>query len=236
MPPQNLALEVMALDSLQAIDRLLAESVGQFGLSSYAGGMVTGPVAHSVLPVYFMNWPESWQKIYAERGWISKDPAPRWALVSGAPVAWTEIVATLPRNDPGREIYAEAIKYGYREGLVVPVRTGDGSLGLVSAGGDRGKLAPEEVTVLAAFFTAALLRAETLVGASRTPTPNPLTLRERECTSLLMQGFADAEMADALGISTDTVRFHLDNARSKLGARTRAQLAVIAAGIPSQPR
>ena len=236
MPPHNPALDVMALDSIEAIDRLVAQTIARYGLSSYAGGMVTGPVAHSVLPVYFMNWPESWQRIYAERGWISKDPAPRWALVSGAPAAWTEILATLPRNDPGHEIYAEAIKYGYREGLVVPVRSSDGSLGLVSAGGDRGKLEPAEVSVLAAFFTAALLRAEALVGASRTPTPSPLTLRERECTSLLVQGFTDAQMATALGISTDTVRFHLDNARRKLGARTRAQLAVIAAGIPGQPR
>ena len=66
-------------------------------------------------------------------------------------IAWTDIVATLPHNDPGREVYAEAITYGFREGLVVPVRTGDGSLGLVSAGGDRDKLAPEEVSVLAGF-------------------------------------------------------------------------------------
>ena len=235
MPPHNLALEVTTLGSLEAIDQLIAQTVAPYGLSAYAGGMVTGPIAHSALPLYFMNWPESWQKIYAERGWISKDPAPRWALISGAPVAWTEIVATLPRNDPGHEVYAEAIKYGYREGLVVPVRTSNGSLGLVSAGGDRGKLQPEEVAVLAAFFTAALLRAEALVGTTRQPTPNPLTLRERECTSLLVQGFTDAQMAIALGISTDTVRFHLDNARGKLGARTRAQLAVIAAGIPGKP-
>lgn len=225
----------MASPSIEAIDRLMAETVAQYGLSAYAGGMVTGPIAHSSLPLYFMNWPESWLKIYAERGWISKDPAPRWALISGAPVAWTEIVATLPPNDPGHEVYAEAIKYGYREGLVVPIRTHHGSLGLVSSGGDRGKLAPEEVSVLAAFFTAALLRAEALEGANRTPTPSFLTLRERECASLLVQGFTDAQSAIALGISTETVRFHLDNARRKLGARTRAQLAVIAAGIPGKP-
>ena len=236
MLPHNLSLEVMSAPSLEAVDRLMAAATVAYGLISYAGGMVTGPVAHSSLPRYFMNWPESWQKIYAERGWISKDPAPRWALISGAPVAWTDIVAALPHNDPGREIYAEAVTYGYREGLAVPVRTADGSLGLVSAGGDRDKLTPEEIAPLAAFFTAALLRCEALVGSSRPATPSPLTLRERECTALLTQGFADAEMAEALGISSETVRFHLDNARRKLGARSRAQLAVIAAGIPSQTR
>lgn len=225
----------MAASSIEAVDRLVARTVAEYGMSAYAGGMATGPIAHSSLPLFFMNWPASWLKTYADRGWISKDPAPRWALVSGAPTSWTEIVATLPHNDPGHEVYAEAVTYGYREGLVVPVRTKDGSLGLVSAGGDRDKLRPEEVSVLAAFFTAALLRADELAGASRTPTPSPLTLRERECTSLLVQGFVDAQIATTLGISTDTVRFHLDNARRKLGARTRAQLAVIAAGIPGKP-
>lgn len=229
-----LARDVMTLESIEAIDSLIAATVAEYGLSAYAGGMVTGPIAHSDRPFYFFNWSESWLKLYDERGYLRKDPAPRWAIISGAPVAWTDLVATLPPNDPGREVYAEAIRYGYREGLVVPVRTQSGALGLVSSGGDRERLQPDEIATLSGFFAAALHRAADLAGPSRHPTPSPLTLRERECTSLLLQGLGDGQIATALGISTDTVRFHLDNARRRLGARSRAQLAAIAAGNAGQ--
>lgn len=231
---ENRTLRVMTSETIEAIDQIVAEAVVENGFSAYAGGMLTGPMAHSSQPFYFMNWPESWLKIYAERGFLRKDPAPRWTIISGAPASWTEIVATLPPKDPGHEVFTEAIKHGYREGLVVPVRTRNGALGVVSAGGDRDTLRPEEMAPLVALFTAALLRADALVGASRQPKASPLTLRERECASLMVQGLGDAQIAFALGISTETVRFHLDNARKRLGARTRAQLAALAAGYTGQ--
>lgn len=50
-----------------------------------------------------------------------------------------------------------------------------------------------------------------------------LSNRERDCLAFLADGRRDKEIADRLDISEATVRFHLDNARRKLGARTRAQ-------------
>jgi DNA-binding CsgD family transcriptional regulator len=226
----NPPLEVMLLDSIEAVDRLVAHTVAAHGLSAYAGGMVTGPIAHSTRPFYFFNWPETWIRVYEQRGFLRKDPAARWAIGSGAPITWSELKAELPANDPGHEVFAEAILHGYSEGLVVPVRTGSGALGLVSSGGDRDRLLADETALLAAFFGAALIRAEELTGTSRPPTPSPLTLRERECTALMVQGLGDAQIGFALGISTETVRFHIDNARGRLGARSRAQLAAIVAG------
>ena len=39
----------------------------------------------------------------------------------------------------------------------------------------------------------------------------------------MADGRRDKEIADLLGITEATVRFHIDNARRKLGARNRAQ-------------
>lgn len=55
-----------------------------------------------------------------------------------------------------------------------------------------------------------------------------LTRRERECIVLLAHGSTDDEIAGALCISHATVRFHLDGARRKLVARSRAHLAALA--------
>jgi DNA-binding CsgD family transcriptional regulator len=56
----------------------------------------------------------------------------------------------------------------------------------------------------------------------------PLTIRERQCLSLVACGLSGKRIAAALGVSQKTVELHLVQARRKLGARTTAQ-AVAAA-------
>ncbi len=51
----------------------------------------------------------------------------------------------------------------------------------------------------------------------------PLTTRERDCLAYVADGYTDAQIAMLLDISESTVRFHLTNARTKLGAVNRTQ-------------
>jgi DNA-binding NarL/FixJ family response regulator len=55
-----------------------------------------------------------------------------------------------------------------------------------------------------------------------------LTGREREVVVLVAQGLSNAELAEALHVSLPTAKTHVSRALSKLGARDRAQLVVIA--------
>jgi len=55
-----------------------------------------------------------------------------------------------------------------------------------------------------------------------------LTPREREVTALAAQGKSNAEIAADLVLSVLTVRTHIQRSLTKLGARDRAQLVVIA--------
>jgi DNA-binding CsgD family transcriptional regulator len=50
-----------------------------------------------------------------------------------------------------------------------------------------------------------------------------LTARERDALAWVAEGKSDWEIATILGLSETTVRFHVDNARKKLGAVNRAQ-------------
>lgn len=50
-----------------------------------------------------------------------------------------------------------------------------------------------------------------------------LSDRERDCLAFMADGRRDKDIADLLGITETTVRFHIDNARRKLGAKNRAQ-------------
>lgn len=70
-----------------------------------------------------------------------------------------------------------------------------------------------------------LMLTERLMGFSgglKDNLPN-LSDRERDCLAFMADGRRDKETADQLGITEATVRFHIDNARRKLGAKNRAQ-------------
>jgi PAS domain S-box-containing protein len=60
--------------------------------------------------------------------------------------------------------------------------------------------------------------------------PRTLTRREREIVRLVAQGSSGPEIAGELHIAHDTVRTHVRNAMTKLGARSRAHLVAKALG------
>jgi DNA-binding CsgD family transcriptional regulator len=72
---------------------------------------------------------------------------------------------------------------------------------------------------------AALLFTDHLIDLAQdetAPAPPALTLREADCLAYVAEGKTDWEIAVILSLSEATVRFHLDNARAKLDAATRA--------------
>jgi DNA-binding CsgD family transcriptional regulator len=210
---------------VEELARAFAEIIAPLGMTASASGMVSGPRGLSANPFHFINWPAAWLETYQARGFVKIDPLPRWAIVSGEAVSWTEAVARLPPSDPGREVQRAARAYGFHEGLAIPVRTRTGTLGLVTVGGgERPPFQLQERIFLQVVSTTALTRAEALLEPA-TATPSAFTLREQECVALLRQGFTDAEIGTTLGVALATVRAHLQNARRKAGARNRVELA-----------
>ena len=55
-----------------------------------------------------------------------------------------------------------------------------------------------------------------------------LSARQAQCLALIAQGLTDPAIAAALSISETTVRYHVDQARRKLGAATRAHAVAMA--------
>jgi DNA-binding CsgD family transcriptional regulator len=61
--------------------------------------------------------------------------------------------------------------------------------------------------------------------------PPAFSPREMDCVALLVRGYTDEEIATGLAITHATVRFHLDGARRKAGARSRTHLAALAVAL-----
>jgi PAS domain S-box-containing protein len=75
-------------------------------------------------------------------------------------------------------------------------------------------------------------------SAGVTPPKRPLTERERQVITLIALGHETGAIGRELYISPDTVRTHVRNAMSKLGAHTRAQLvaaALCGGGLATHP-
>jgi DNA-binding response OmpR family regulator len=71
-----------------------------------------------------------------------------------------------------------------------------------------------------------------LAGVARNeiwPKLTQLNDREAEILTWAARGKTSAQIAEMLGLSKRTIDFHLDNAREKLGARTRTEAVVKAA-------
>jgi DNA-binding NarL/FixJ family response regulator len=60
------------------------------------------------------------------------------------------------------------------------------------------------------------------------PSLEPLTPREMEVLSRMIQGMSNRRIADALGISEHTAKFHVNSILGKLGASTRTEAVVLA--------
>lgn len=83
-------------------------------------------------------------------------------------------------------------------------------------------LSPEDAL---AVQLAGLMLTERLMTFATPPEPDEIRLtdRERDALGWVAEGKSDWEISVILGVSETTVRFHVDNARRKLGAVTRAQ-------------
>jgi DNA-binding NarL/FixJ family response regulator len=71
-------------------------------------------------------------------------------------------------------------------------------------------------------------REFTVVGTVPPTDRTVLTAREHEVVSGAGRGLTNGEIASELGVSEQTVKFHLGNAFRKLGVANRAQAAVAA--------
>jgi DNA-binding NarL/FixJ family response regulator len=89
-------------------------------------------------------------------------------------------------------------------------------------------LAPTVTRRLIAHFT-----GQAQVAARAAPGLGELTDREREVLALVARGLSNAELAAALHVTLPTAKTHVSRILTKLGARDRTQLAILAyeAGI-----
>ena len=107
------------------------------------------------------------------------------------------------------------------DGLIVPVHE-DGALAWYAAfSGREPDLGQKAQTLIGAAVYAGHALFQELMD-DKAPR-SPLTRRESECLRWAAEGKTDVEAGQIIGISSRTVRFHINYAKIKLGVATRIQ-------------
>lgn len=122
--------------------------------------------------------------------------------------------------------------------LAVPVHLPKSQVGIIIwAGGARRSEIQKIVTELEGDLLAIGHRFMRIISRSLAKKSGTydersrLTLREWDCMRTLAQGYREAEIAEIMGISTNTTRFHFENVIRKFGCKTRLQAVALLAQL-----
>lgn len=163
--------------------------------------------------------------------WLVKDPARAQVIIWDPPTTHVGELPTLP-FEPRANAEPPTVVALITDSTDPMPLLASGVRGLVSRDIDGERL---RAVILAAQLGLTVLDedpADAIVSAWSPSEPEPtrepdrLTPREREVLELLADGLSNRGIAQALGISSHTVKFHVDALLDKLAARSRTHVVV----------
>jgi DNA-binding NarL/FixJ family response regulator len=135
-----------------------------------------------------------------------------------------ELTRSLLAQDPGLRILLYSGAADERRLLAA---LDAGAAGFALKSGDPDEL-EQAIRTVAAGQDYVDPRLVPLLSRARGEIPHTLSPREREVLGLLSRGLSGEQAARELELSSETIRTHVRNAMTKLGAATRAHAVVIA--------
>ncbi|MCZ0733304.1 helix-turn-helix transcriptional regulator [Phreatobacter sp. AB_2022a] len=160
-----------------------------------------------------------WIEGYSQRGLDRKNPVIFAPLRRTGSFRWSAPGFADLDNWAGLGLCREM---GIEDGLAVPCHGPGGRVGVISIGFERFDLDPPDRRAVGLAAGMAFERMQALAPPAAAARAG-LTPRERDCLAFVAEGLSDADIAGRLGISPVTAHAHVENAKRKLGARTRAQ-------------
>lgn len=170
-----------------------------------------------------LNFPSAWEQQYRDNEYHRIDPVFQFAHLAGTPFYWDDLPRLMVLTPEQKKMMAEAAAAGLVHGVSVPLYGPRGGVALISFAA--GKLLPSSGTclgvlnALAGQFHLAYMR---FAPAEEVQDPCPqITRRERECLRWIARGKSSADIAAILGISENTVNFHIKKLLAKLDVHSR---------------
>ena len=171
----------------------------------------------------YNDMPQGFAEQFDQLGFSKHNPLISHALKEARPYSAAEIWA-LPLTIHQRRALAQInAALNVFDGLMIPIRNGEHLEGILLLGGNKPNMTPVVRSVIHLLSYCAF---EQVIQLEQNPKRRELTIlspREIECLSWAAAGKTDAEIGRILTISPRTTRFHIENAKKKLGVATRVQ-------------
>jgi DNA-binding CsgD family transcriptional regulator len=185
------------------------------------------------------NYPDDWMAYYQAKQYHRIDPVPQQALADSRPFTWDSLPQMRELSPEQKKVMNEAREVKLLSGVGVPLYGANGELAGVGIASSVEEKRPDKnllgkIRAIASQFHLAytdLLKGERPERASA-PIVH-LTAREREILLWAAEGKGDAVIAEIIGVSHSTIRFHMNNIFKKLDAneRTLATVKAIRLGL-----
>ncbi|MER8522580.1 LuxR family transcriptional regulator [Mesorhizobium sp. M1076] len=185
-------------------------------------------------PAVMLNYPHEWQERYFEMGYDKIDPTFKRSRRRTSAFRWREVYNDASTTDDERRFFDEAATFGLRSGISVPLHDPDGSLAIMNFAQARdGEFQNTTISYLQLAAVHFHLRLAKSANSSSIEEIPDLSPRERECILWTAKGKSSWEIGKIIGISINTVNFHVKNAMRKMNtaSRTTAAIKAIKFGI-----
>lgn len=234
--------DIEACKSLQELTLTMQRVAEGYGFSDY--NFIDASDTVSQEPFYLGTSKQVWIDAYVDNEFVKIDPCIAKVRRSNVPFVWADAMVREKRRGPKsgtQRLIEAATDFGFTEGLVIPCHFRD-SIGRERSAsgvffwtdplqrfefllsGKRG-----ELHLLMIYFIQTCLevrdqeeRAQRK-SAKEAAKPEFLTDRERDVLSWAARGKTTGEIADILGLKSDTVDVHFKNNLRKLHASNRTQ-------------
>jgi LuxR family transcriptional activator of conjugal transfer of Ti plasmids len=180
-------------------------------------------------PALLSSYPKSWTDRYFDLGYQHLDPVVRRARRESELFSWGGSAPRAVGTREQRRFFDEAMTFGIKSGVTVPIRGGFGRMAAFTMATDEStapteRLLSESKDILQLVGLYFHTHVTTKLGTTVLPeVKSALTQRERQCLAWVARGRTVADVAILVGIAPRTVVFHLEKARQKLDAASIAQ-------------
>ncbi|MBW5435334.1 LuxR family transcriptional regulator [Bradyrhizobium canariense] len=224
-----------AAKDLSEIDRIFVERITTLGFHTAGYIRVFGQGQFHSAEFLFGGTVPNWAERYQAQYYRIDDPVVSAACRMTGAFTLDEVAGT---SRLGAPILKDSRRYGLYDGFCAPIRAEYDEMGLVMLGTGRLLHLGDYERFLLQGMCEAYAQAGLKMHLAPHAAPPSLTRRETECLRWVAIGRSDPQIGMILGLSPNTVHAHVEAAKCKLGANSRAQLvlrAVMAGILRSDP-
>ncbi len=221
------------VDAIEQIERATAPDIAWRAVKAFAaehgfGYMLALRARDSLIAgvsdaILYNDMPLGFAEAFDGAGFSRDNPLVLHAMGEARPYSAGELW-TMPLTVRQRRALAQLnLSLDVLDGLIIPIRLDGRLTGIVLLGGNKPVMTPVVRSALHLFAHCAFDRVLEIENRPRQRESSLLSPRELECLSWAAGGKTDVEIGRILAISPRTARFHIENAKKKLGVATRVQ-------------